>query len=100
MVLDVVGATKFEGVASIENTDWTDTELRTDQRKYLVLQLTIFNSINSYMILKYFALYFDFFNKIILLLHVFSVRCRRLQEQILRQGLTPENRYCVLKIIT
>eukprot|EP01036_Dinobryon_divergens_P023518 gene23518-31869_t len=31
----VVGATRFEGVASIENTDWSDTELRSDQRKYL-----------------------------------------------------------------
>jgi len=31
----VVGATNFEGVLSIENSDWTDTELRKDQRKYL-----------------------------------------------------------------
>eukprot|EP01040_Poterioochromonas_malhamensis_P011926 gene11926-13012_t len=31
----VVGTTKFEGVTSIENTDWTDTDLRKDQRKYL-----------------------------------------------------------------
>eukprot|EP01038_Epipyxis_sp_PR26KG_P013771 gene13771-18468_t len=31
----VVGTTRFDGVASIENTDWTDTELRKDQRKYL-----------------------------------------------------------------
>lgn len=31
----VVGATRFEGVASIENSDWSDTELRSDQRKYL-----------------------------------------------------------------
>eukprot|EP01031_Cornospumella_fuschlensis_P039466 gene39466-48046_t len=31
----VVGSTRFEGVKSIENSDWTDTELRKDQRKYL-----------------------------------------------------------------
>ena len=31
----VVGATLFEGINSIENSDWTDTELRADQRKYL-----------------------------------------------------------------
>lgn len=31
----IVGSTKFDGVASIENTDWTDTDLRKDQRKYL-----------------------------------------------------------------
>ena len=31
----VSGATLFEGVKSIENSDWTDTELRKDQRKYL-----------------------------------------------------------------
>lgn len=31
----VVGATLFEGVKSIEGSDWTDTELRADQRKYL-----------------------------------------------------------------
>ena len=33
--LYVSGATLFEGVASIENTDWTDTFLRKDQQKYL-----------------------------------------------------------------
>merc|ERR1719379_479178 len=27
----VVGSTSFQGVASIENSDWTDTELRKDQ---------------------------------------------------------------------
>lgn len=31
----VVGGTNFEGVASIEGSDWTDTELRKDQRLYL-----------------------------------------------------------------
>ncbi len=31
----VVGATNFEGVLSIENSDWTDTMLRKDQRKLL-----------------------------------------------------------------
>lgn len=31
----VVGATNFEGVLSIENSDWTDVQLRRDQRKYL-----------------------------------------------------------------
>ena len=31
----VVGATIFEGIKSIENSDWTDTELRKDQRKLL-----------------------------------------------------------------
>ena len=31
----VVGATLFEGVKSIEGCDFTDTELRADQRKYL-----------------------------------------------------------------
>mmetsp|Transcript_42239 Transcript_42239/g.62560 ORF Transcript_42239/g.62560 Transcript_42239/m.62560 type:complete len:253 (-) Transcript_42239:78-836(-) len=31
----VSGATLFEGVKSIENTDWTDTMLRKDQQKYL-----------------------------------------------------------------
>lgn len=31
----VSGATLFEGVQSIENTDWTDTYLRADQQKYL-----------------------------------------------------------------
>jgi uncharacterized protein YjbI with pentapeptide repeats len=31
----VVGGTNFKGVASIENSDWTDTELRPDQRQYL-----------------------------------------------------------------
>jgi uncharacterized protein YjbI with pentapeptide repeats len=30
-----VGNTLFEGVATIENSDWTDTELRKDQRIYL-----------------------------------------------------------------
>lgn len=31
----VSGATLFEGVKDIENTDWTDTILRKDQKKYL-----------------------------------------------------------------
>jgi uncharacterized protein YjbI with pentapeptide repeats len=31
----VVGTTNFEGIASIENSDWTETELRKDQKKYL-----------------------------------------------------------------
>ncbi|CAJ1958506.1 unnamed protein product [Cylindrotheca closterium] len=31
----VSGATLFEGVKSIENSDWTDTFLRKDQKKYL-----------------------------------------------------------------
>jgi uncharacterized protein YjbI with pentapeptide repeats len=31
----VVGATNFEGIGSIENSDWTDTELSRAQRKYL-----------------------------------------------------------------
>mmetsp|Transcript_29135 Transcript_29135/g.42987 ORF Transcript_29135/g.42987 Transcript_29135/m.42987 type:complete len:240 (-) Transcript_29135:1385-2104(-) len=31
----VNGSTLFEGVLSIENTDWTDTMLRKDQTKYL-----------------------------------------------------------------
>ncbi|KAG8464097.1 hypothetical protein KFE25_000265 [Diacronema lutheri] len=31
----VVGNTLFEGVATIEDSDWTDTELRKDQRLYL-----------------------------------------------------------------
>ena len=31
----VVGTTNFEGIATIENSDWTDTELRKDQKKYL-----------------------------------------------------------------
>jgi hypothetical protein len=35
MLIDVVGTTRFDGVASIENSDWTETELRADQRKYL-----------------------------------------------------------------
>ena len=30
-----VGTTNFEGLKSIENSDWTDTELRKDQRKLL-----------------------------------------------------------------
>jgi hypothetical protein len=34
-VLDVVGATNFDGIGSIENSDWSDTELRVDQRNYL-----------------------------------------------------------------
>uniref|UniRef100_A0A7S3L2E8 Pentapeptide repeat-containing protein n=1 Tax=Amphora coffeiformis TaxID=265554 RepID=A0A7S3L2E8_9STRA len=31
----VSGATLFEGVKDIEGSDWTDTELRKDQKKYL-----------------------------------------------------------------
>mmetsp|Transcript_10390 Transcript_10390/g.14581 ORF Transcript_10390/g.14581 Transcript_10390/m.14581 type:complete len:246 (+) Transcript_10390:159-896(+) len=31
----VSGSTLFEGLASIENTDWSDTMLRKDQQKYL-----------------------------------------------------------------
>lgn len=31
----VSGATLFEGVKDIEGSDWTDTELRKDQTKYL-----------------------------------------------------------------
>merc|ERR1711871_268977 len=31
----VVGATNFEGVKSIENSDWSDTDLSKAQRKYL-----------------------------------------------------------------
>ena len=31
----VSGATLFEGVATIENSDWSDTMLRKDQTKYL-----------------------------------------------------------------
>jgi hypothetical protein len=31
----VSGATLFEGIKSIENTDWSDTMLRKDQQKYL-----------------------------------------------------------------
>ena len=31
----VSGATLFEGIADLENSDWTDTYLRADQRKYL-----------------------------------------------------------------
>lgn len=31
----VSGATLFEGVKSIENSDWSDTYLRADQQKYL-----------------------------------------------------------------
>jgi uncharacterized protein YjbI with pentapeptide repeats len=31
----VVGGTNFEGIATIENSDWSETELRKDQRKYL-----------------------------------------------------------------
>jgi hypothetical protein len=33
--IDVVGQTNFEGIASIEGSDWTDTDLRAAQRKYL-----------------------------------------------------------------
>jgi len=31
----VSGATLFEGIKSIENSDWSDTMLRKDQQKYL-----------------------------------------------------------------
>jgi hypothetical protein len=31
----VSGSTLFEGIKTIENTDWTDTQLRKDQTKYL-----------------------------------------------------------------
>ena len=31
----VSGATLFEGIKTIENSDWTDTFLRKDQQKYL-----------------------------------------------------------------
>ena len=31
----VSGATLFEGVKDIEGSDWTDTQLRKDQQKYL-----------------------------------------------------------------
>ena len=31
----VSGSTLFEGIADIENSDWTDTYLRADQKKYL-----------------------------------------------------------------
>ena len=31
----VSGSTLFEGVKDIEGSDWTDTELRKDQKKYL-----------------------------------------------------------------
>jgi len=31
----LAGSTLFEGVKSIENTDWSDTMLRKDQKKYL-----------------------------------------------------------------
>merc|ERR1712232_1225077 len=31
----VSGATLFEGIKSIEGSDWTDTYLRADQKKYL-----------------------------------------------------------------
>jgi len=31
----VVGGTNFEGIADIEGSDWTDTFLRADQKKYL-----------------------------------------------------------------
>jgi hypothetical protein len=33
--LYVSGATLFEGITDIEGSDWTDTYLRSDQRKYL-----------------------------------------------------------------
>ena len=39
----VVGTTNFEGIGTIENSDWTDTELRKDQKKYLC---TIASGIN------------------------------------------------------
>ena len=31
----VSGSTLFEGVKDIEGSDWSDTELRRDQKKYL-----------------------------------------------------------------
>lgn len=31
----VSGATLFEGIKDIENSDWSETYLRADQRKYL-----------------------------------------------------------------
>lgn len=31
----VSGATLFEGIKDIENSDWSDTFLRKDQKKYL-----------------------------------------------------------------
>lgn len=31
----VSGATLFEGIKTIEGSDWTDTYLRKDQQKYL-----------------------------------------------------------------
>jgi len=38
----VSGSTLFEGVKSIENSDWTDTQLRRDQTKYLCNHPTAF----------------------------------------------------------
>jgi uncharacterized protein YjbI with pentapeptide repeats len=36
----VSGATLFEGIKNIEGSDWTDTYLRADQRKYLCSHAT------------------------------------------------------------
>jgi uncharacterized protein YjbI with pentapeptide repeats len=36
----VSGATLFEGIKDIEGSDWTDTYLRADQRKYLCSHAT------------------------------------------------------------
>ena len=40
----VVGTTVFEGIATIENSDWTDTFLRKDQKKYLCEHPTAFGT--------------------------------------------------------